>query len=85
MTKIEVDSFDVGKRIPACQLLAIAQKSQPHHELTCLYHPLRLLGTKSVHNYITLFQPPAIIPGIMNIRIIVHRPVCTLAITLSLN
>ena len=58
MAKKEVDSFDVGKRIPASQLQAIAQKSQ-HYEVTNLIYPLKLLGTKSCHDYITLFRSPS--------------------------
>ena len=59
--KKEVDSFKEGKRIPACQLLAIAQKSQ-HHEVTNLIHQLKLLGTKT-RSYIMLFRSPVDIPG----------------------
>jgi hypothetical protein len=63
VTKTEVDSFDAGKRIPACQLQVVAQKSQRKH--THLIHPLKLLGTKTLHDYITLFRSPANIPGKM--------------------
>ena len=62
MTKKEVDSFDVGKRIPACQLQASAQKNQ-HHTITDLIHPLKLLGTKTLHDYMTLFRSPVNTPG----------------------
>ena len=49
----EVDSFDNGKRIPACQLQAVAI-----HEVVDLSHSLKLLGTKHLHDYIMLFRSP---------------------------
>ena len=53
----------MGKRIPASQLQAIAQKSQ-HLEVTNLMCPLKLLGTKTLHDYITLFRSPIYKAGI---------------------
>ena len=56
INKKEVDCFDNGKRIPACPLQAVAQKSI--HEVVDLLHSLKLLGTKHLHDYIMLFRSP---------------------------
>ena len=53
----------MGKRIPACQLQATALKSKLD-ELTDLFHSLKLMGTKGLHDYITVFRPPVNISGI---------------------
>lgn len=64
VTKKEVDKFELGKRIPACQLQAVAQQSQ-HHMVTAsdLIHPLKLLGTKTLRDYIILFRSPVSTQG----------------------
>ena len=52
--KKEVDSYKIGKRIPVCQLQAIAT-SQVNH-LPNLLCPIKLEGTKDHHCYIQLFR-----------------------------
>ena len=59
----------MGKRIPASQLQAIAQKSQ-HLGVTNLMHPLKLLGTRNLHDYITLFRSPINTAGTMHKELI---------------
>ena len=52
--KKEVDSFEVGKRIPACQLHAT---SIPSTILTDLYHIINLNGAKDPFNVFTVYRP----------------------------
>ena len=61
IAKKEVDTFQLDKRIPACQLQVVGLK--PHgDQLTDLFHSLKLMGTKCLHDYVTLFRSP--LPGI---------------------
>ena len=51
--KKEVDSFEEGKRIPSCQLIARCQTEQP----TDLEHLVTLNGAKVPHHAFTLYRP----------------------------
>ena len=48
-----MDSFSVGKRIPACQLQATANVSTI---LTDLYHLINLIGAKEPFNIFTIYR-----------------------------
>ena len=55
--KKEVDSYEMGKRIPVCQLQAIAISTIDH--LSNLLYSVKLEGTKDHYSYIQLFRATA--------------------------
>ena len=48
---MEVDSFEKGKRIPSCQLLAKCEKEVPSD----LKHAVRLEGTRSPYDAFIIY------------------------------
>ena len=55
--KKEVDCFEEGKRIPVCQLQAIAMTPHQDGKPSQFFHSVKLRGTKEDHTYLLLFRP----------------------------